>query len=92
MLEELAGKRKEVIIFGGGARNKIWRLLLTNLLGRRVKYLMMAEAPALGSALLAGQAVGWKGVAKLQSEEREPIKKWQEALEERFRTYLSFKP
>ncbi len=92
VLGELAGERKEVIIFGGGVRNKIWRLLLTNLLGRRVKHLRMTEAPALGSALLAGKAMGWKGVAKLRSEEMEPVEEWQEALEGRYRTYLFLQP
>ncbi len=43
---------------GGGAKSRLWRLIITNVLGLEVELLQAEEGPALGAAILACVACG----------------------------------
>ncbi len=58
VLAELAGEPQEVILFGGGARSRLWPQLLADVLGRPLAVAVLADAAALGAAMLAAVAVG----------------------------------
>jgi xylulokinase len=58
VLAELAGEPREVILFGGGARSRFWPQLLADVLGRPLAVAVLADAAALGAAMLAAVAVG----------------------------------
>ncbi|MGM0365373.1 MAG: xylulokinase [Actinomycetota bacterium] len=48
----------KVIMFGGGAKSKVWRQILADILDTRIVTLNIEEGPAYGAALLAGVGAG----------------------------------
>jgi autoinducer-2 kinase len=57
-LTAAAGRPASVAFGGGGARSPLWAQLLADTLGREVRVPPVAEASALGAAILAGVGVG----------------------------------
>jgi autoinducer-2 kinase len=53
-----AGSPASIAFGGGGARSPLWAQLLADVLGRAVRVPPVAEASALGAAILAGVGVG----------------------------------
>jgi len=51
-------KPDKVIMFGGGAKSKVWRQILADILNTRIATLNIEEGPAYGVALLAGVGAG----------------------------------
>lgn len=58
VLQESGTAISEVRITGGGARSKVWRQIIADVLDLPLYPLAMEEGPALGAALLAGVAAG----------------------------------
>ena len=59
---------KETCICGGGAKSPLWRKIVANVLGIRVKVLKNDEGPALGGAILAAVGDGaYKDVIEASS-------------------------
>ena len=58
MANRLTGRREatRVLVAGGGSRSRLWREILEAALGRETE--LANAAPALGAALLAGEALG----------------------------------
>jgi xylulokinase len=58
VMEELGASPREIRATGGGTRNRFWRQLLADVLGRPIVRTVVDEGPAYGAALLAGVAAG----------------------------------
>ncbi len=48
----------KVVMFGGGAKSKVWRQILADILNSKIVTLNIEEGPAYGVALLAGVGAG----------------------------------
>ncbi len=89
VMEELVGRAEEVVVFGGGARNRVWQKILANALGKALLFPKIQEAPALGAGILAGRAEGsWEG-SPLGGAIVEPQRELQPIYEERYLLYKS---
>ncbi|MGC8843302.1 MAG: xylulokinase, partial [bacterium] len=85
VIEELVGEIKEFVAFGGGAKDRTWRMILTNVLGRRVFFPKIKDASAFGAAVLAGKSGGFfKELPKRQGEFLEPETELQKIFQERY--------
>ncbi|MBC7327397.1 hypothetical protein H5T87_04700 [bacterium] len=91
VIEELVGEIEEIIVFGGGAKNKVWLILLANSLGRNIIVPRIEETTAYGAALLAGKAMGVLKEEPLTKVQVIECKDEMKAiLEERFQKYLLY--
>jgi xylulokinase len=54
LMQELGIKSKKIILIGGGAKSKIWRQIISDILETDIVTLVSEEGPAFGAALLAG--------------------------------------
>ena len=55
-LEQLSSDIEEVVLFGGGARSRVWREIIAAACRRPVRVLSVTEAACLGAAMLAAPA------------------------------------
>ena len=65
-----------VILFGGGARNSIWRQIIADILNSKIVTLNVEEGSAFGAAIIAGAGCGIyssikEGVDKIINEDKE---------------------
>lgn len=58
ILKEMGVEVDEMMACGGGGRSPIWRQMLADLYGCKVKTVTTQEGPALGAAILAGVGTG----------------------------------
>lgn len=58
ILKEMGIQVQEMMICGGGGKSPVWRQMLADLYGCRVKTVYQSEGPALGAAILAGVGCG----------------------------------
>jgi xylulokinase len=87
-MEELIGDIKGFIAFGGGAKEEIWRKILTNILGKEVYFPEIREATAYGAGLLAGRSSGFfEEFPKNNGEYLEPDGTLKKIFEERYYRY-----
>jgi xylulokinase len=56
--EEVGGQVERVVLFGGGARSRLWREIIGDVLGRPVAWTRSAETAGLGAAMLAAAGSG----------------------------------
>lgn len=69
---------KEVRVIGGGARSDLWNQIKANILGIPYVSLDREEVAILGSALLAGYAVGlYKDLTAVAGELTRPVKRYE---------------
>ncbi|MBC7329064.1 hypothetical protein H5T88_01755 [bacterium] len=88
VMEELRGELNAFIAFGGGAKEEIWRKILTNVLGKEVYFPDIRETTAYGAALLAGRASGFfEELPKQRGKYLEPDEELKKILEERYSHY-----
>ncbi|RUT28131.1 gluconokinase [Paenibacillus zeisoli] len=57
-LRELTGPAKEIIASGGFARSAVWRQILSDVMGKELLVPEVADASAMGAAVLALYAIG----------------------------------
>jgi len=57
-MEEMGVPLRDVTACGGGSASALWRQMLADLFGARVRTVQSADAPALGAAMLAAVGVG----------------------------------
>ncbi|NLA58812.1 MAG: xylulose kinase, partial [Firmicutes bacterium] len=58
LLESGTGNRiEEILLYGGGARNRLWCQILASVTGRKVKASAQTEATALGAAMCAAWGI-----------------------------------
>ncbi len=58
IIKEQKIKPDKVVMFGGGAKSKVWRQILADILNINIVTLNIEEGPAYGAALLAGVGSG----------------------------------
>jgi xylulokinase len=58
LMNEVGIKSDKVILFGGGAKSKIWRQIIADIFNKRIATLNIEEGPSYGGALLAGVGCG----------------------------------
>lgn len=58
ILKEMGIRVEEMMACGGGGRSPVWRQMLADMYGCRVKTVTAKEGPALGVAILAGVGAG----------------------------------
>lgn len=58
ILKEMGVQVKQMMACGGGGKSPVWRQMLADLYGCRVKTIRQSEGPALGAAILAGVGCG----------------------------------
>jgi autoinducer-2 kinase len=79
LIEQLTGSfPKEVVFAGGASKGKLWCQILADVLGVRVKVPVIKEAAALGTAIVAGVAIG---AFPSIDEAVQEIVKWETAYE-----------
>lgn len=90
---------KETTICGGGAKSALWKKIMANVLGIRVKVVEVEEGPAYGGAILAAIANGvYASVEEAtkaivhESETVEPEKGLTLAYEENYRKFTQIYP
>jgi xylulokinase len=87
-MEELIGDIKGFIAFGGGAREGIWRKILTNVLGKEVYFPEIRETAAYGAGLLAGRSSGFfEELPKNRGKCLEPDEELEKIFDERYSHY-----
>lgn len=58
LMKDAGIKSEKIILFGGGAKSKIWRQIVTDIFNTNIVTLNIEEGPAFGAALLAGVGCG----------------------------------
>ncbi|MBC8389723.1 MAG: xylulokinase [Actinobacteria bacterium] len=58
LMNELGIKSDKVILFGGGARSKLWRQIISDIFSITIVTLNVEEGPSYGAAILAGVGAG----------------------------------
>lgn len=58
LMQEVGISSDKVVLFGGGAKSKIWRKIIADVLGLKIVTLNVEEGPAYGAALIAGAGCG----------------------------------
>ncbi|GAG92323.1 unnamed protein product, partial [marine sediment metagenome] len=48
----------KIVLFGGGAKSKVWRQIISDVMNARIVTLNVEEGPAYGAALIAGVGCG----------------------------------
>lgn len=59
ILEELTGEVKEIKVFGGGAKSKLWGQIIASVTGKKVYLLFLGRPATIGACLLAGLGSGF---------------------------------
>ena len=58
LIEDFGIDIKEASIVGGESKSRFWNQIKSDVIGKSIKTLMVADAAALGSAMLGGRAAG----------------------------------
>jgi len=58
LMNEVGVKSDKVILFGGGAKSKIWKQIIADIFNVKIATLNVEEGPSYGGALLAGVGCG----------------------------------
>lgn len=58
LMSEIGIKSDKVVLFGGGAKSKIWRQIVADVFNIKIVTLNVEEGPSYGGALLAGVGCG----------------------------------
>ncbi|NLD49469.1 MAG: hypothetical protein GX660_20125 [Clostridiaceae bacterium] len=58
VIEELTGRRENIFVFGGGAKNQKLLQILADILGKPIRISATSETALLGAAMLAGLGAG----------------------------------
>ncbi|GAX91689.1 xylulokinase [Effusibacillus lacus] len=58
IMKQLQIPLSEIRVTGGGAKSKVWRQIIADIMGIEVVSLAVDEGPAYGAALLAGEGAG----------------------------------
>lgn len=58
LMKDLGISSKKIVLFGGGAKSKIWRQIVADIFDMKIATLNVGEGPAFGAALLAGVGCG----------------------------------
>jgi len=48
----------KIVLFGGGAKSKVWRQIISDVMNAKIVTLNVEEGPAYGAALIAGVGCG----------------------------------
>jgi len=58
LMKDLGIASDKVVLFGGGARSKLWRQIISDIFNTRIVTLNIEEGPSYGAAILAGVGAG----------------------------------
>ncbi len=58
IMKELGIYSDKVVLFGGGAKSKLWRQIISDIFNTRIVTLNVEEGPAYGAAIIAGVGSG----------------------------------
>jgi len=58
LMKDLGITSNKVVLFGGGARSKLWRQIISDIFDTRIVTLNVEEGPSYGAAILAGVGAG----------------------------------
>ena len=58
LMKEIGITSDKVVLFGGGARSKLWRQIISDIFNKKIVTLNTEEGPSYGVAILAGVGVG----------------------------------
>jgi len=58
LIREVGITSDKVVLFGGGAKSKVWRQIISDILNIKIVILNIEEGPAYGAALIAGVGAG----------------------------------
>lgn len=58
LMKDLGISSKKIVLFGGGAKSKIWRKIVADIFDTKIVTLNVEEGPTFGAALLAGVGCG----------------------------------
>ena len=93
---------EEVLIVGGGARNRLWTQIKADITGKRYRKAGEVESASRGAAMLAAVGLGahddvWAASAAIGSPESEPVEPAadpavREIYERRYRVFKSLYP
>jgi xylulokinase len=93
---------EEVLIVGGGARNRLWTQIKADITGKRYRKAGEVESASRGAAMLAAVGLGahddvWAASAAIGSPESEPVEPTtdpavREIYERRYRVFKSLYP
>jgi xylulokinase len=61
LMREVGITSDKVVLFGGGARSRIWKQIVADIFSTKIVTLNVEEGPSYGGALLAGVGVGIYG-------------------------------
>ncbi len=68
LMKEVGITSDKVVLFGGGAKSKVWRQIISDVMDTKIVTLNIEEGPAYGAALLAGVGAGiYKSVEEATS-------------------------
>jgi xylulokinase len=57
-MKETGISSDKVVLFGGGARSKLWRKITADVFDTRIVTLNVEEGPSYGAAIIAGVGIG----------------------------------
>jgi xylulokinase len=78
LMREVGITSDKVVLFGGGARSRIWKQIVADIFSTKIVTLNVEEGPSYGGALLAGVGVGIYG--SVQEATGKVIKEVEEVL------------
>jgi xylulokinase len=84
------GNVDRLVIFGGGAKSKLWCQIIADATGLTLTVLSTAEAAGAGAAILAAKACGTTLSPLAEAFTYEPSE-WKEVYEERYQKYCDIK-
>jgi xylulokinase len=58
LMKDLGISSKKIVLFGGGAKSKIWRQIIADVFDTKIATFNVDQGPAFGAALLAGVGCG----------------------------------
>jgi xylulokinase len=58
LMKEIGIISSKIVLYGGGAKSKIWRQIISDIFGTKIVTLNIEEGPAYGAALIAGAGCG----------------------------------
>jgi len=61
LMRDVGISSDKVVLFGGGAKSRLWRQIIADILSTKIVTLNIKEGPAYGAALLAGVGAGIYG-------------------------------
>ena len=57
-MKDLGITSNKVVLFGGGARSKLWKQIIADIFGTQIVTLNVEEGPSYGAAIIAGVGAG----------------------------------